>query len=101
MDEEAIWLGYEVTTAQATWACTKCDSKYVSSKVDVIDYFMTFEARSPLSEGIPPTRNIQLRTSDFRIANEPDFTGFLSLVIEGQLLETEPWDRFVEVYERD
>jgi hypothetical protein len=61
---------------------------------------MEFAARDAHMEGIPTTRKLPLRTSEYRVS-EPEFLYLLRLVVEGQLIEPTPWDRFKEVYERD
>jgi hypothetical protein len=98
--EEISWKGLEVHTHEAIWVCVECKLVQVPGTVDGIDYYMVFAARDPRVEGIPATRKLQLRTSEYRVS-EPEFLSFLKLVIEGQLIETTPWDRFKEVYERD
>jgi hypothetical protein len=94
------WINYEAPTREATWVCTKCEYRKVPCTADSVDYLMEFEARNSHTEGLPSVRKVTLRTSEFRMS-EPGFIGFLSLVITGQLIETDPWDRSVEVYERD
>lgn len=102
--EDLNWEGYEVHTPQATWVCTKCRSKAVGSTspttvmIDGIDYFLEFSARDKRSADIPDTRTLQLRTSEYLVATE---VGFVKLVVDGQMLETTPWNRFKEVYKKD
>ncbi len=98
---EAEWLSwkrYEVPTAQAAWVCTKSRSRAVASTVDGIDYFLEFTSQSKWSADIPDTRKLQLRTSEYLVGTD---LAFLKLVVDGQMLETMPWDRFIEVYKRD
>ncbi len=97
--EEISWKRLEVHTREAIWVCVESRSK-LSGTVDGIDYFMEFAASDPHIDGIPATRKLQLRTSEYRVS-EPNFLCFLKLVVEGQLMETTPWDRFKEVRERD
>jgi len=98
--EEISWKGLEVHTREAIWVCVDSRLEQVPGTVDGIDYLMKFEARDPHVEGTPATRKLCLRTSEYRVS-EPEFLYFLKLVVEGQLIETTPWDRFKEVYERD
>jgi len=101
--EELSWEGYEVCTPQATWVCTKSRSQTVGCSsptlvLDGIDYFLEFSAQNKQSTDIPDTRTLQLRTSEFLIdENLP----LLNLVVEGEMFETTPWDRFKEVYKED
>jgi hypothetical protein len=97
--EDVNWKGYEVRTPEATWVCV--ESKCIESLGDRIDYDMEFSARGPSMTGTPDSRKLLLRTSAFKVCEEGGFLGFLKLVVEGQLLETIPWDRFIEVYGRD
>lgn len=90
--------GYEVPTAQATWVCSKSRSRAVASTVDGIDYFLEFTAQNKVSADIPDTRKLQLRTSEYLVGTD---LPFLKLVVDGQMLETMPWDRFIEVYKID
>ena len=99
MDNGASWIGFEVETHEATWVCVKCVGQNLAP--NRIDYFMEFEARDPRKEGVPATRKVHLRTGSFSVDCEPGFQEFLEYVVEGQLIETNPWDRFKEVYERD
>ena len=99
MEAEGLsWEGYEVSTAQATWVCTKSRSRAIASTVDGIDYFSEFTAQNRRSADIPDTRKLQLRTSEYLVGTD---LSFLKLVVDGQMLETTPWDRFIEVYRRD
>jgi hypothetical protein len=68
---------------------------------DGIDYFIEFSARNKRSAAAPDSRVLQLRTSSFSMSSDPQFLPFLTLVVDGQMLETTPWDRFKEVYVRD
>lgn len=92
------WLGYEVRTVQANWVCTKSRPRAIAYTADGIDYFLEFSARNKQSDDVPDTRTLQLRTTESFAGTEPLF---LRLVAEGQMLETEPWDRFMEVYKTD
>jgi hypothetical protein len=92
------WEGYEVPTAQAVWACNKSRTQAVASTVDGIDYFLEFSAKSKQSTDIPDTRTLQLRTSEYLVCTD---WPFLRLVVDGQMIETKPWDRYIEVYKRD
>ena len=102
--EELSWEGYEVPTQQATWVCTKSRSQTVgftsptTLMIDGIDYFLEFSARDKRSADIPDIRTLQLRTSEYLVGSD---LPFLQLVVDGQMLETTPWDRFIEVYKRD
>lgn len=102
--EKLSWEGYEVPTPQATWVCTRSSSHLVgftsptTFMVDGIDYFLEFSARNKRSADIPDTRTLQLRTSEYLVGTD---LPFLKLVVEGQMLETEPWDRSIEVYKKD
>jgi hypothetical protein len=63
-----------------------------------IDYRMEFAAREPRIAGVPTSRKLCLRTSDyFATGNE----GYLELVVKGRIIQTRSWDDFVAVYERD
>ena|ERR1035438_4398564 len=104
--EERSWKGFEVLTHEARWVCVKSEGKQVQPTLqaispDGIDYFMGFEARDVQAEGVPATRTLQLRTSAFRVSSEPDFWDYLKLVVEGQMIKTTPWDRYIEVYKQD
>jgi hypothetical protein len=105
--ERATWEGYEVHAPEATWVCTESHSKDVTQvgpnkfMPDGIDYFLVFSARDKRVVGIPDVRRLQLRTSAFRVSHDQDFVAFLGLVIDGQMLQTEQWDSFKEVYKRD
>jgi hypothetical protein len=96
--EELSWEGYEVPTAQARWVCTKGRSLAVASTADGIDYFLEFSAQDKRYADVPDTRKLQLRTSEYLAGTD---LSFLKLVVDGQMLETTPWDRFIEVYKRD
>jgi|SRR5271168_999085 len=105
MEAETLeWAGYEVQTAHATWVCTKSRPQLVgftsptTFKVDGIDYFLEFVAKNKKSADVPNTRTLQLRTSEYLAGTDRPF---LDLVVDGQMLETSPWDRFIEVYKRD
>lgn len=93
------WINCEAPAREATWVCTKSEYRELPS-ADGVEYLMEFEARNPHAEGLPSVRKITLHTSEFKMS-EPGFIGFLSLAITGQLIETDPWDRFVKAYERD
>jgi hypothetical protein len=105
--EKLILEGFEVHAPEAIWVCTKCGSKEVTQvgpntfMVDGIDYFLEFSAHSKQSTEIPDVRKLQLRTSEFKVSHDPDFRAFLGRVIEGQMLQTEHWDSFKEVYKCD
>ena len=102
--DELSWEGYEVPTQQATWVCTKSRSRMVgftsptTVMPDGIDYFLEFSARNRRSADVPDSRTLQLRTSEYLVGSD---LPFLQLVVDGQMLETTPWDRFIEVYKRD
>jgi len=102
--EKLSWEGYEVRTPQATWVCTKSRSQAVgftsatTFMPDGIDYFLEFSAQNKRSADVPDIRMLQLRTSEYLVGTD---LPFLKLVVDGQLLETTPWDRFKEVYKRD
>jgi hypothetical protein len=100
MENEMRWVGFEVDTSEARWVCVKCIVP-PSADGDRIEYVMEFEARGPRGDGVPATRQLRLRTSLFKVDCEPGFFGFLELVVQGQLIETNPWDRIKEAYERD
>ena len=102
--EELSWEGYEVCTPQATWVCMRSRSQPVgftsptTLMPDGIDYFLDFTARNKKSDDIPDARTLQLRTSEYLIdENLP----FLRLVVDAEMIETMPWDRYKEVYKRD
>ena len=104
--EERSWEGFEVSTHEARWVCVKSEGKEVqplshSISPDGINYFMEFEARDVQVEGVPATRTLQLQTSAFKVSLEPGFWDYLKLVVEGQMIETTPWDRYIEVQKRD
>jgi hypothetical protein len=108
MEANAVtWKGHEVHTQEAIWVCTECRSKDVTQvgpnefMPDGIDYFLEFAAREKRVDGIPDVRKLQLRTSAFNVSHDPDFVAFLGLVIDGQMLQTEQWDPFKEVYKQD
>ena len=102
--EDLDWVGYEVQTPHATWVCAKSRAQLVgftspaTFKVDGIDYFLEFVASNKKSADIPDTRTLQLRTSVYLAGTDQRFLG---LVVDGQMLESSPWDRFIEVYKRD
>lgn len=102
--EKLDWTGYEVRTAHATWVCMKSRSEVVgfvsanAYSVDGIDYFLEFVAKDKRSPEVPDARTLQLRTSEFLAGTD---LPFLTLVVEGQMIESSPWDRFIEVYKRD
>lgn len=102
--EKLSWEGYEVLTPQATWVCTRSRSQVVgftsptTFMPDGIDYFLEFSARNKRSADIPDTRTLQLRTSEYLVGTD---LPYLKLVVDGQMLETATWDRFIEVYKRD
>jgi hypothetical protein len=101
---ELSWEGYEVLTQQATWICAKSRSRMVgftsptTAMPDGIDYFLEFSGRNKRSADVPDTRTLQLRTSVYLVGTD---LPFLQLVVDGQMLETTPWDRFIEIYQRD
>jgi hypothetical protein len=102
--ENLTWEGYEVPTPQARWVCTRSRAQAVGFTspttflLDGIDYFLEFSAQNKQSADIPDIRTLQLRTSGYLVATD---LSFLKLVVDGQMLETVPWDRFKEVYKRD
>lgn len=102
--KDLSWVGHEVHTPEALWVCTRSLSKEVgftsptTLSVDGIDYFLEFSARNKRSDATPSTRTLQLRTSEYLVGTD---LGFLKLVVDGQMLEMTPWDRFKEVYRRD
>jgi hypothetical protein len=99
--EDVNWKGYEVHTGETNWVCIESKATPILATPDRIDYLMTFEARDPRTEGTPATRSLHLRTSSFKVSEEPGFLGFLQLVVQGMLIDTTPGDRFKEVYARD
>ncbi len=96
--EDLIWVGYEVPTAQATWVCTKSRTQAIADKPDGIGYFLEFSATNKRSVEVPETRTLTLRTSVSLAGTDPVF---LNLVVAGQMIETDPWNRFMEVYKKD
>lgn len=102
--EKLTWKGYEVPTAHATWVCAKSRSQAVgftsptTFSVDGVDLFLEFVAKNKKSADVPDTRTLQLRTSEYLVATDRPF---LDLVVDGQMLASSPWDRFIEVYKRD
>jgi hypothetical protein len=102
--EKLTWEGYEVATPQARWVCTKSRSRTVgftsptTLMIDGIDYSLEFSARDKRSTDIPDIRMLQLRTSEYLVGSD---LPFLQLVVDGQMLETTPWNRSIEVYKRD
>jgi hypothetical protein len=102
--DDLNWEGHEVHTPQATWVCTKSRSQAVgftsptTLMTDGIDYFLEFSAQNKRSADIPDTRTLQLRTSEYLVATD---LPYLKLVVDGQMLETATWDRFIEVHKRD
>jgi hypothetical protein len=80
--------------------CVKCEPGTPNGTPDEVDYFFEFEGRDVRKEGVPAKRTLHLRTSGFRLATEPQFADWLSLVVAGQMIETDPWNRFFEVCER-
>jgi hypothetical protein len=100
MNRLAHFVGFEVPTHEAVWVCVSCDLGPATASPDQVDYFFEFEAREPRKSGVPDRRTLQLRTSGFRLATEPGFADWLGLVVTGQMIETDPWNRFFEVYER-
>lgn len=96
--EEINWEGLEVHTPEAIWACIECKMLQVPCTAGGIDYHMKFAARELRIAGVPTTRKLCLRTSDyFAVDNQ----GHLTLVIEGRMMTTESWDDFIEVYKTD
>lgn len=95
MENKLSWVGFEVQTREATWVCVK-SSETATLTMDGIEFNMEFAARNPRVEGIPATRMLRLRTLTIFKANEPDLLGLLTGVVKGQLMETMPWDRFIE-----
>jgi hypothetical protein len=98
--EQISWKGREVHTPEAIWVCVESRMARVPGTVDGIDYFMEFAARETRKEGVPATRKLCLRTSEYRVS-EPEFLYFLTLVVDGQMLDPTSWDQFKAVYERD
>jgi hypothetical protein len=96
--ENLSWDGYEVRTAEATWVCTTSQARPISSTPDGIDYFLEFSAQDKRSSDIPDVRRLLLRTSAYLVSTD---VSYLKLVVDGQMLETSPWDRFKEVFEKD
>jgi hypothetical protein len=96
--EEVNWEGLEVHTREAIWVCVKSQMVQIPSTVGGIEYHLEFAARELRIAGTPMTRKLCLRTSDYFVATSQDY---LALVIQGQMIETGPWDRFIAVYERD
>jgi len=98
------WTGLVVPTPQAKWVCTKSNSKAVgftgpnTIMVDGIDYFLEFMAVNKVSAEVPDSRTLQLRSSEYLVAAEPHF---IQLVIEGQMIETDPWNRYFEIHKKD
>jgi hypothetical protein len=100
--DQINWEGYEVPTREAVWVCVNCEEEPRKAEiVDAVDYLLEFDAREPTRLDVPKRRKLRLRTSRAALAHTPGFRDFLSLVISGQMNETDPWDRFKEVYERD
>jgi hypothetical protein len=66
--------------------------------VDGIDYFLEFSARNERSADIPDICTLQLRTSEYLVGTD---LPFLKLVVDSQMLETTPWDRYTEVHKKD
>lgn len=99
--DERLWLGHAVHTPEARWVCIESKEVPVSSSPDAIDFYLTFAAHDPKTTHIPERRNLHLRTSSFKISEEPGFVGFLTLVVDGQMLQTTPWDRSIEIFEKD
>jgi len=101
---ELSWEGYEVDTQEAAWVCTRSVFREVGFAspptflVDGIDYFLGFSAPNKRSAKAPGARGLQLCTSEYLVGTD---LGFLKLVVDGQLLQTTPWDRVKEVYRRD
>ena len=95
--DEVNWEGLEVHTREAIWVCVECKMVHPCT-AGGIDYHMEFAARELRIAGVPTTRKLCLRTSDYFIADNQDY---LTLVIEGRMIETESWDDFIEAYERD
>ena len=96
--EQLNWVGYTVHAPEAIWVCVTSWTRRVPSTADGIDYYLEFEAQPKLTDDAPDKRTLQLRTSGFLVATE---LRFISLVIDGQMLQTEKWDPFKEVYEKD
>ena len=96
--DEVNWKGLEVHTREAIWVCAESKMVQVPYTVGGIDYQMEFAARELRIADVPTTRRLCLRTSDYFVATNQDY---LALVIQGQMIETTPWDRFIEVYKRD
>ena len=96
--ENLSWEGYEVRTAAATWVCTTSRARPIPSTPEGIDYFLEFSAQDKRSSDIPDVRRLLLRTSEYLVRTN---VAFLKLIVDGQMLETSPWDRFKEVFEKD
>lgn len=96
--DEVNWEGLEVHTKEAIWVCIECKLEKVPFTVGRIEYHMKFAARELRIAGVPTTRTLCLRTSDYFVATNLDD---LTLVIKGQMMETTPWDRPIDVYKCD
>lgn len=96
--DEVNWEHLEVHTREAIWVCVESKMVKVPCTVGGIEYHLKFEARELRIDGVPGSRTLCLRTSDYFVAENQ---GFLTDVIKGQMMETTPWDRSIPVYERD
>ncbi len=65
--EKLSWKGYEVSTPQGTWVCTKSRSQAVELTADGIDYFLEFSVQNKPFTDIPDIRTLQLRTSEYLV----------------------------------
>ncbi len=96
--DEVNWKGLEVHTQEAIWVCVESEMVPVPLTAGGIDYHLEFVARELRIAGVPRTRKLRLRTSDYFVAENQ---GYLTSVIEGRMMATESWDDFIEVYKRD
>jgi hypothetical protein len=96
--ESPKWDGYEVYATHARWVCIKSRAIAVPSTADGVDYLLVFSAHDKRFDDVPDTRTLQLRTSEFLIGTD---WPFLKLVVDGELLDGKPWDRFKEICKRD
>ena len=90
------WVNCQVPTKEAMWVCTKSHEHPIAS--DQVVILLEFEARPAYKEGVPPNRMLRIGTSQAGIRTESEFRHKLHLFVEGQLMQTEPWDIATEFY---
>jgi hypothetical protein len=98
MAEQFPWRGHKVHAAEAIWKCVRSRAVKTPNTPDGLDYYLDFIALEKRVSTAPDSRKLHLRTNGYLVLTEP---WFVTLIVDGQMLETEPWDRFKEVHEKD